>query len=382
VTLYASALLQGVALVSFPAAGNLLRDASHHALSASRYGALFLPMFALAALAALGAGRLASRSGLAAVYRAGVLANVLGMGLFAASALLLEQKAQAYALVLLAIGCEGFGFGATTTALNGHVQRLFPARSAQALTGLHALLGVGTALPPIFLPLALRHGGFWLLPLGIALGFAVAVLAFGAGAPLERPLVRNANQIETTAEPTLLPLATVAAVYGFAEAVVGNWGTLYLHEERGLSLATAGAALGAFWASVTLGRLLLAALSPVLPPIRAFAWLPVVLGAGLLLATRANAPTLLLVAFAAAGLGGSGMLPLTFELATKRAREPERRSGSVFACFLAGSAAGSFGLGLLHDHGLSLFAAFALAPVLALVLVLATRWALLAATPG
>jgi MFS transporter, FHS family, glucose/mannose:H+ symporter len=377
-TLYASALLQGVALVSFPAAGNLLRDPSHHALSASRYGSLFLPMFALAALASLGSGRVASRGGLAAVYRAGVLANVSGMALFALSALVLEDKAQAYVLLLFAIGCEGFGFGTTTTALNGHVQRLFPTRSAPALTGLHALLGVGTALPPLLLPLAMNHGGFWLLPLGIAVLFLTAALAFGAGARFEAQASVGATQ-GRAAEPSLLPVATVAAVYGFAESVVGNWGTLFLHEERGLSLATAGAALGAFWAAVTAGRLLLAAFSAVLPPLRAFAWLPVVLGGGLLFATRASDATLLVVAFACAGLGGSGMLPLTFELTARGAREPERRSGAVFACFLSGSAVGSFGLGLLHDRGLSLSAAFGLAPVLAVALAFATRWALRAA---
>ena len=50
--------------------------------------------------------------------------------------------------------------------------------------------------------------------------------------------------------------ATVIFLYAFSEATFGNWGTIYLEKEAGLSAAKAALGLSIFWAFITIGRVL------------------------------------------------------------------------------------------------------------------------------
>ena len=55
-------------------------------------------------------------------------------------------------------------------------------------------------------------------------------------------------------------------LYGICETLFGNWSSLYLAGERGLSPEAASLALAAFWAFVTIGRIIVAVLPPAIPP--------------------------------------------------------------------------------------------------------------------
>ena len=50
---YTAALLQGIALVTFPAASRILTSPQHHGLSSAEYGLLFVPQTLMAVVAAL-----------------------------------------------------------------------------------------------------------------------------------------------------------------------------------------------------------------------------------------------------------------------------------------------------------------------------------------
>ena len=58
---YAGGLLQGLALVTFPAASAVFTDPHAHGLSNAEYGVMFVPQTVLAVTAALIGGRLARR---------------------------------------------------------------------------------------------------------------------------------------------------------------------------------------------------------------------------------------------------------------------------------------------------------------------------------
>ena len=72
-----------------------------------------------------------------------------------------------------------------------------------------------------------------------------------------------------------------ALLYGICETLFGNWGTVYLHQQRALPDATANLALTVFWAAVTLGRLLVAVIAARVPPLVIFRALPVLIAIAL-----------------------------------------------------------------------------------------------------
>jgi hypothetical protein len=74
---YAAGVVQGIALVTFPAASTILTDPAEYDLSSTQYGALFLPQVRIAAF---GVGPLlAGGIGLPTIYAsAAVIAVILG----------------------------------------------------------------------------------------------------------------------------------------------------------------------------------------------------------------------------------------------------------------------------------------------------------------
>ena len=367
---YLSGLAQGVAVVMTPSLANVLRSPTAHALSDAEYGGLFLPFIALAIAASMGCGAAVRRLGARPVYLIGLASNALAMLLIAASALLLAHHALDRAALLVASGALGVGFGTSLTSMNAIAPRLFPARPEAAVTALHALLGVGTVLPALVLPVALSHGGFQLLPLSAAAlftalvpGLAVVPLPAAGG-----PSGRSPAAASTTTARPLWGFAAAAAFYGLYEALIGNWGVLYLHEERGLSTARAGVALATFWASVTAGRALVAALTRVVPARAIYVALPLVAGtafAALRGAGEATAP----LAFAVAGLGCSAFLPLTISFAAQvDPARAESAAGLMLAAFMGGQGVSNTMVGFARGQGRialgTLFAGLAVASLL------------------
>src|SRR4249920_59497 len=81
----AAGVVQGIALVTFPAASTILTDPAEYDLSSSKYGALFLPQVVTAIIAALLGARLGEQFGTKQVYLAGLCAGLVSMLLLLAS---------------------------------------------------------------------------------------------------------------------------------------------------------------------------------------------------------------------------------------------------------------------------------------------------------
>ena len=115
---YGAGLIQGVALVTFPAASVVFTSASDYALSRTEYGGMFVPQAVAAIGSALLAAGLTRRLGARRIYMIGLVANLASMALLVLSRFAMSEHALAYVVLLVATGCLGAGFGFTVPTLN------------------------------------------------------------------------------------------------------------------------------------------------------------------------------------------------------------------------------------------------------------------------
>ncbi len=182
-TVYAAGLVQGVALVTFPAASTIFTSPSHYGLSTTQYGSMFLPQVVTAITASLLAGRLSRRFSLKRVFLAGLLADLVSMGLLVTSQFFTHTQALAYALLLAATAALGVGFGLVVPAINTFTAAFHPDAVDTSILTLNALLGLGTALAPLFVALFVGLGAWWGLPIMSSV-LLVGLFAVSARLPL------------------------------------------------------------------------------------------------------------------------------------------------------------------------------------------------------
>ena len=223
-TVYAAGLFQGIALVTFPAAGGILTSPDYYGLSASQYGALFLPQAVLAVAAAVAGAGLARRLPTRLLLLGGLVANALAMALLLASQQA-EGASTAMPILLTATALLGLGFGLTVPALNTLAAAFFPAHVDRAILVLNALLGLGTALAPALVAVFTAIGAWWGLPLTTLVALA-ATTVLVAVLPLRTTLTRPTAAGARAGIPARFWLfAAAALVYGIVETLNGNWAT-------------------------------------------------------------------------------------------------------------------------------------------------------------
>ena len=386
-TVNVAGLVQGITLVTFPAASTIFTAKGSYDLSSSQYGLMFVPQVITAVTAALlGAGLigpgLASRLGERTVYVAGLVADLAAMLLLIVSWLVVHQHAAAYGLLLAATACLGAGFGLAVPALNTLAAAFHPQAVDRSVLVLNALLGLGTALAPVFVAIFVGLG-FWTgLPI-LAAVLLVGLLLVSLRLPL-RPAPQpgaGAQRADTDTEPAAGALSGTGAqpaarssapsgripaglwlfgafaiLYGFCETMNGNWSQLDI-TSLGVASTTAAVALTAFWAVVTAGRVLFAAIQRWLPSRATYHILPFLLaGAFLVIAVLPkHAPLASVGAFALAGLGCSALLPLTISIGQEKlAHYQVFVAGGVIACYQFGYGLAAFGVGPLVDAGVRL----------------------------
>ena len=368
---YVAAVVQGLALVTFPAASSIFTSPDGFGFDSTRYGALFLPQVLLAILASAFAPRLARRWSLRRVLLAGLAGDIVSMTLLALSRLLLGMPDMAFGVLLLATGALGLGFGATVMALNTYAEAFFPTRADRAVLALNALLGLGTALAPVLVAIVVALGAWWLLPVVVA---CIAVLLFGvAYAQPLRLHVGNADADRPTSLNWIdLPrrfwlYAAAVFVYGIVETLNGNWAMLYLSSERGVSTQGASFALAAFWVMVTAGRVLIALISQLVPARWIYVALPALSLVVFQLASQVQSEAGGIIVFGLAGLACSGFLPLSISFAGGEfPRLSAVMAGGLIAFYQLGYGVAAFGIGPLQGlFGLSFSTIFAAGSIVA-----------------
>lgn len=370
---YGAGVVQGVVLVTFPAASTIFTDPDRYDLSSTQYGLLFVPQVVTAIGASLLGATLGRRFGTKRVYLAGLAAGLVSMALLVVSALF-EGDAGAFPLLLVATAFLGVGFGLTVPALNTLTAAFHPSRVESSVLVLNALLGLGTALAPVFVATFDGLGFWWGLPVLSAALLALLLLA-SAGLPL-RTGDGDAQRETAPAARRGIPArfwayAAFAVLYGVCETVNGNWSQLDMTSELGASTTAAAVALTAFWGMVTVGRVLFAAVERRLPPSVTYRALPFVLAAalGLIAILPDGHSGLGILAFGLAGLGCSAVLPLTIGFGQEELTGISAAvAGGVIAFYQLGYGLAAFGVGPLVDGGMALSTVYALAALVALAL--------------
>ena len=367
---YAAAIVQGIALVTFPAASTILTDPAEYDLSNTQYGALFLPQVITAITAALLGAGLGSRFGTKRVYLIGLGASLLAMLLLLVSSFLTDHHSLAYGLLLLATASLGAGFGFCVPALNTFTAAFNPTAVDRSILVLNALLGLGTVLAPVFVAIFDGLGFWWGLPLLSAI-LLVLLIAESMRLPLRTETRPAAARSRVVIPRRFWMYAAFAVLYGVCETVNGNWAQLDMTSELGASTTDAALALTAFWGMVTVGRVLFAAVQRVVPPRLTYHALPFVLAGAFLLIYLLpdDEPALGVLAFGLAGLGCSALLPLTISFGQEELTAFSAAvAGGVIAFYQLGYGIAAFGVGPLVDRGVELSTVYALAAGVALVL--------------
>ncbi len=349
-------LVQGITLVTFPAAGTIFTDPTEYDLSNTQYGAMFLPQVVTAITTSLLGSQLARRFGSKQVLLLGLAANVSAMLVLVLSSAF-EGDSAAYPLLLVATALLGTGFGLTVPTINTFAAAFQPERADRAVLTLNALLGLGTALAPVFVAVFVGLGFWWGLPvMSTVLLVLLALAAYRLPLEADTPAEAAAGRGEGIPARFWL-FAGFAVLYGICETMNGNWSQQDMTSSLGASTTQAALALTAFWGMVTVGRLLFAAIDRWLPGRTVFHLLPVLLAATFVLIARLGdvAPAWGIVVFGLAGLGCSALLPLTISLGQGALpRVSAAVAGGVIACYQVGYGIAAFGVGPLVDHGVDL----------------------------
>lgn len=380
VAVYGAGLVQGVALVAFPAASSILTSPDYYGLSSTAYGALFLPQAIAAISGALAGSRLTRTRGVKRMLVYGLIGDLAAMSLLVLSQFFIDQATLAYAMLLLATTSLGIGFGLAVPALNTLAAAFAPAAADRAVLQLNALLGLGTALAPVLVALFLGLGFWWGLPLAAALLLVVLIVRSSA-LPLEATTDARESSTSGGLPSRFWLFAAFALLYGVVETMNGNWATLDMTGSVGASATIASIALTTFWAMVTVGRVLFAAIERSFPESRTYQVLPFVAAVALVGISQLphGSAAAGVIAFGLAGFGCSALLPLTISFGQRElAAVGASLAGLLIAFYQAGYGLAAFGVGPLQDQlgiGLpTLYAATAgVAVVLGLLAILVVR---------
>lgn len=237
-------------------------------------------------------------------YRRLVPVAALGVAL----GLALVVLAPAWPAALASAVGAGLGFGMLVSLLNLAFARAFGVRSTQALAVLNATFGIGAVLGPVPVALALDRGAgaAALAPGFFGLAALALLVAVGAAATRAWPTLPPLRVAGAARVPwgVVAVFSAALAVYVALESNTAAWAPTHLALE--LDVARAALATSAFWAAVTAGRLIIAAIPARVAPGT------YVLGSGFAAAAAlalAHLPGFGLAAYALVGLAVAPVFP-------------------------------------------------------------------------
>jgi fucose permease len=270
-------------------------------------------------------------------FLSGQLSHLLGIGLLLAASTALVAAAMlgfafspAWALFVACAVVHGLGSGAIDAGLNGYAAHYL---SARHMNWLHACYCFGAMLGPLLMTAVLtsgRHyGSGYLVVAGVMASLAVVFLVTGpqwgrASATAEAVGVR----VEVGAairHPYVLLHMAVFFVYTGLEMALSQWAFTVLTELRGVAPGPAGVAVGAYWGSIGLGRIVFGLIADRIGIDRLLRYCLLAAAAGMALFAVPLSPG---AAYAGLALAGIGLAPVFPCLMT---RTPQRLGTALSA---------------------------------------------------
>lgn len=370
--LFCAGLIQGISLVAFPAASTILTDPDLFDFSSTDYGSLFIPQAFFSIVAAACNPALNNRFRSKSVFLLGLIANMLSMIFLALSALFVNQHSLAYLILITATTCLGLGFGLLVPTLNLMAALLKPKNVNSILLFLNALLGVGTALAPIFISLFVHAGFWWGLPCILAWLF-LFLFIWSQTLALPGGNLNLLSKIPSFHIPTRFWIFGIfALLYGIIETLNGNWLSIYMKKNLGASLEIQSLALTAFWGMVTFGRVFYSLMEKYVSERFAFQISPFISAVAFLMiaSLKPGSEYWAIAAFGLTGFGCSTLLPLIISFGDKQLGViASYIPGMVISCYLLGYGIAAFGVGPLEEmEHLSLEKVYVIGAAIAFIL--------------
>ena len=270
-------------------------------------------------------------------FFAGRLARGLGIGLLlaastglVAAAMFGFAAAPLYALFAACAVVHGFGSGAIDAGLNGYAAHHL---SARHMNWLHACYCFGAMLGPLLMTAVLTGGRPYSIGYAVVGGVMAALaLVFVATRPRwgeasadpagDVAAVRTRDALR---HPAVLLHMAVFFVYTGLEVALGQWAFTVLTEARGVAAGTAGVAVGAYWGSIGVGRVVFGLVADRVGIDRLLRWCLLGAAAG---AALFAAPLPEWAAFAGLVAAGVGLAPV---FPCLMARTPQRLGPALSA---------------------------------------------------
>jgi hypothetical protein len=249
---YVAVGLQGAVVVTFFVAVQLLLNRDYFSLSTAQYGAVYVPLFAAAVLAALFAVRGSRAAARGRVFRLGLLLSAVGRAAMIPTVAVAIRHAAVFFPDLVIIGAlTGAGFALVYAAATAFALDVDPARPEPHLLRLNLTLAAGMAAGPVLQIVILDAGLWWTLPL-IFMVLAVLLIAVSSRSHLGPDAARScalrnpAKRVPARVKAYLL--VTFLAIGGVVMCVA--WSQVGLMGPETDSIGPSVLVLGAFWAAL------------------------------------------------------------------------------------------------------------------------------------
>jgi MFS family permease len=251
--LYAAVVLEGAVVVTFFVAVQLLLNRHYYALSTSQYGAVYVPVFAAAVLAALFAVWGSRAGGRGRVFRLGLTLSAVGRVAMIPTIAVAVRHAAAFFPDLVIIGAlTGAGFALVYSAATAFALDIDPARPERQLLRLTLALAAGMVVGPLLQIGVVEAGLWWVVPVIFAVfaGLLIAVSPrsrLGPDAARTCALRNPAKRIPARVKVYLLVAFLAAGGVVFCVA----WSQASMIGPVTARISTKVLGLATFWAALT-----------------------------------------------------------------------------------------------------------------------------------
>ncbi|MFI0842668.1 MFS transporter [Mesorhizobium sp. IMUNJ 23232] len=267
---------------------------------------LLILLFGVGAVTAMPwSGYLMSRHGSQKVVR--------GFGIVAAFGLLGVALAPNVPLAAIAMFLFGGLIGGMDVAMNANAVAVERYMSRAIMSSSHAFWSLGGFFGGGAGGLIIQNYGHLTHAIGVTLiALVVLALCYRHVIADKAPATHEHHKFSLPKSPTVYLVGLMALFSMIPEGAVLDWAALYLQQERGADLATAGFAFGLFAGAMALMRFLGDAVRNRFGAVNTLRISSLIAAAGMLIAGLSSHPWLVIAAFALAGIGIANVVPIIF----------------------------------------------------------------------
>ncbi|MHA6687921.1 MFS transporter [Mesorhizobium sp. A556] len=250
------------------------------------------------------------------IERHGSRTTLRWFAVFASFGLLVVAAASSLPLAALAMVFFGGTIGGMDVAMNANAVAVERKLSRAIMSSSHGFWSLGGFAGGAAGGFAIQHFGHLAHAAAVTLVAVVAILvAMRMLVGEDKPAVQAHTKFTLPKNPAIYLVGVMALLSMIPEGAVLDWSALYLRQELGTNIATAGLAYAAFSGVMALMRFLGDGVRNRFGSVTTLRVSALVAAAGMLVAGLSPSPWLAILAFAFCGFGIANMVPIAFSAA-------------------------------------------------------------------